>query len=299
MSEGSSMLDGSGGGHEGDGFESFARADVDGIHLRHGGAGPAVLMLHGYPQTHVMWSKVAPGLAAAGHHVVCPDVRGYGRSHKPPAGEGFVNYAKRTVAAELVAVMRSLGHERFAVVGHDRGGRVAYRLALDHPDVVTKLATLDIVPTLEQWEAMRGTAAVGSFHWALLAQPHPFPERLIGADPEYFLRTLCGKWAASALEDNMAHYVEAFTGDAIRASCDDYRAGASIDVELDRADRDAGRRIVCPLLALWGDPSGKRPSLLDVWRRWADDVQGHALPCGHFLAEEAPEQTLAALAAFL
>jgi haloacetate dehalogenase len=284
---------------EGSLFDGFTETDIDGIHLRHAGSGPPVLLLHGYPQTHVMWSKVAPGLVAAGNTVVCPDVRGYGASHKPPAGERYVNYAKRTVAAELVGVMRTLGHDRFAVVGHDRGGRVAYRMALDHPEVITKLATLDIVPTLEQWESMRGTAVVGGFHWALLAQPHPFPERLIGADPEYFLRTLCGNWAASALEDNMAHYVAAFTGEAIRASCDDYRAGGGIDVELDRADRDAGRRITCPTLVLWGDPKGTRPSLLDVWRRWADDVTGHAVPCGHFLAEEAPEATLSALAAFL
>ena len=286
-------------------FEGFVETEVAGIHLRHGGEGSPVLLLHGYPQTHVMWSQVAPGLRDGGQAVVCPDLRGYGRSHKPPAGDGFVNYSKRTMAAELVDVMAALGHERFAVVGHDRGGRVAYRMALDHPDVVTRLATLDITPTVEQWDTLRGTASIGAFHWMLLAQPHPFPERLIGADPEYFLRTLCGKWAAGtpepnpALQPNMAHYVAAFVGDTIRATCDDYRAGATIDVELDRADRNAGRRIACPMLALWGDPSGQRPSLLDVWRRWADDVRGHSLPCGHFLAEEAPEATLAALLDFL
>ena len=146
---------------------------------------------------------------------------------------------------------------------------------------------------------MKGTATIGGFHWMLLAQPHPFPERLIGADPEYFLRTLCGKWAHRALEENIGHYVAAFSGDAIRATCDDYRAGATIDVELDRADRDAGRRITCPMLALWGDPTGRRPSLLEVWRRWADDVTGQPIACGHFLAEEAPEETLDALRGFL
>ncbi len=281
-------------------FEGFGQSDINGIHLRHhAGSASPVLMVHGYPQTHVMWSKVAPGLASAGYSVVCPDLRGYGASHKPPAGDGFVEYSKRTMAAELVAVMAELGHQRFAVVGHDRGGRVAYRMALDHPEVITKLATLDITPTVEQWDSLRGTAAVGAFHWMLLAQPHPFPETLINADPEYFLRTLCGKWAAGALDENMQCYVDAFVGDTIRATCDDYRAGATIDVELDRADREAGRKITCPMLALWGDPTGKRPSLLEVWQRWATDVAGQPLPCGHFLAEEAPEATLAALLDFL
>jgi haloacetate dehalogenase len=280
-------------------FEGFVETDIDGIHLRHGGAGSPVLLLHGYPETHIMWSKVAPGLAHAGRFVVCADLRGYGQSHKPPAGEGNLAYAKRTMAAELVAVMGALGHERFAVVGHDRGGRVAYRMALDHPDVITQLATLDIVPTIEQWESLHGTRSVGSFHWMLLAQPSPIPEKLISADPGWFLRTLCGTWAATAMGEHLDRYVEAFTPDTVRATCDDYRAGATIDVENDRADRDAGRRITCPMLALWGDPSGKRPSLLDVWRRWAVDVRGHGLPCGHFLAEEAPDHTLAALDGFL
>lgn len=279
-------------------FEGFETAEIAGVHLRHAGSGPPVLLLHGYPQTHLMWSEVAPGLVAAGHAVVCPDVRGYGASHKPPAGERAIDYSKRVVAAELVEVMAALGHERFAVVGHDRGGRVSYRMALDHPGVVTRLATLDIVPTLDQWESMQGTATVGGFHWSFLAQPSPFPERLIGSDPGYFLRTLCEKWAANPLP-NLEHYVAAFTEDAVRASCDDYRAGATIDVELDRADRDAGRRIACPTLVLWGDPTGKRPSPLPVWQHWADDLRGHALPCGHFLAEEAPAETLAALVAFL
>ncbi|MEZ5233424.1 MAG: alpha/beta hydrolase [Acidimicrobiales bacterium] len=279
-------------------FAGFTEQVVDGIFVRTAGDGPPVLLLHGYPQTHEMWADVAPGLAAAGRSVVCADLRGYGRSHKPPAGEGNVSYAKRTMAAELVAVMATLGHERFAVVGHDRGGRVSYRMALDHPEVITRLATLDIVPTLDTWEAARGTAAVGMFHWSFLAQPHPLPETLIAADPGYFLRTLCGKWAAGSMA-RLERYVAAFTPDVVRATCDDYRAGATIDVELDRADRDGGRRIACPVLALWGDPSGKRPSLVDVWQRWADDVQGRAIRCGHFLAEEAPAETLAALDAFL
>lgn len=279
-------------------FEGFETAQIDGIHLRRAGSGPPVLLLHGYPQTHRMWSEVAPGLVAAGASVVCPDVRGYGDSHKPPGGEGSVNYSKRVVAQELLDVMAALGHQRFAVVGHDRGGRVAYRMALDHPQSITALATLDIVPTLDQWDSMKGTATVSGFHWSFLAQPHPFPERLIGADPGYFLRTMCQKWAGAPLA-NIEHYVAAFTDDAIRASCDDYRAGATVDVTVDRADRDAGRRITCPTLVLWGDPTGKRPSPLPIWQQWALDVRGQALACGHFLAEEAPTETLAALVAFL
>ncbi len=279
-------------------FDGFQTRDVQGIHLRIGGEGPPLLLLHGYPQTHEMWHRVAPGLAAAGRTVVCPDLRGYGQSHKPPAGDGYVGYAKRTMAAELVAVMAELGFDRFALAGHDRGGRVAYRMTLDHPDTITRLATLDIVPTLDTWESLRGTGTLGVFHWPFLAQPAPFPETLIAADPGYFLRTLCGKWAASALDENMDRYVAAFTPDTVRATCDDYRAGATIDVEIDSADREAGRRITCPLLALWGDPSGKRPSPVPIWERWADDVQGQGITSGHFLAEEAPEATLAALDGF-
>jgi haloacetate dehalogenase len=279
------------------GFEVRA---VDGVQAWTAGDGPPVLMLHGYPQTHVMWHRVAPGLART-HTVVCPDLRGYGASHKPPAGDGCVNYAKRAMAAELVDVMATLGHDRFAVVGHDRGGRVAYRMALDHPERVSRLAVLDIAPTIDQWDTVRGPQAVAAFHWLFLAQPAPFPEQLIGEGAGFWLEHLCRRWAAApdALDEAMPHYLEAFTAEVVRATCDDYRAGAGIDVRLDAEDREAGRRITCPVLVLWGDPGGRRPSLVDVWRRWADDVTGRALPCGHFLAEEAPAETLDALAQFL
>ena len=279
-------------------FDGFDTRNVNGIHLRIGGEGPPLLLLHGYPQTHAMWHRVAPGLAATGRTVVCPDLRGYGQSHKPPAGDGYRAYAKRTMAAELVGVMAVLGFDRFALAGHDRGGRVAYRMTLDHPERITRLATLDIVPTIDTWESLRGIRTLGAFHWPFLAQPSPLPETLIGADPGYFLRTLCGQWAASALDENMDLYVAAFDQDTVRATCDDYRAGATVDVEIDAADLEAGNRITCPLLALWGDPSGSRPPLTAVWERWADNVSGQAIACGHFLAEEAPEATLAALDAF-
>lgn len=280
-------------------FEGFETCTIGGIFTRCGGptSGSPVLLVHGYPQTGHMWRHVAPVLAAAGHRVVCIDLRGYGASHTPPAGERAEAYSKRTMAAELVSVMRTLGHDRFAVVGHDRGGRVAYRMALDHPDVVTRLAVLDIIPTIEQWDRLRGTASVGAFHWMFLARPAPFPERLIGADPEYWLRTVCAGWAGG--EFDLDEYVRAFTPDVIRGSCDDYRAGAGIDVEIDRADRDAGRRIACPTLALWGERSLGRGTPLEVWQQWCDDVRGEALPCGHFVAEEAPDATAAALRAFL
>ena len=278
-------------------FEGFEERDVDGIHLRVGGAGTPVLLLHGYPQMHVRWRHVAPVLVAAGHRVVCADLRGYGRSHTPPAGAGAEAYSKRTMASELVAVMAMLGHERFAVAGHDRGGRVAYRMALDHPGRVARLAVLDILPTIEQWDRLKGPAAVGAFHWTFLARPAPFPERLIGADPDYWLRTLCAGWSGGDL--GLDEYVRAFTPDVIRASCDDYRAGAGIDVEIDRADRDAGRRIACPTLVLWGERSLGQGTPLEVWQRWADDVRGHGLPCGHFLPEEAPDDTASALRTFL
>ncbi len=276
------------------------RAKINGVEInfRRAGSGPPVLLLHGYPQTHAMWHEVAPALAQR-FSVVLPDLRGYGDSAKPQSAADHLPYSKRVMAQDMVGLMAELGWRRFVVVGHDRGGRVAYRMALDHPDVVTQLATLDIVPTIEQWESLSGTRSVGAFHWMLLAQPSPIPEKLISVDPGWFLRTMCGAWAAKVMGEHLDHYVEAFTPDVVRATCDDYRAGATIDVEIDRADRDAGRRITCPMLALWGDPSGKRPSLLDVWRRWAVDVRGHGLPCGHFLAEEAPDHTLAALDGFL
>jgi haloacetate dehalogenase len=270
------------------------------IALVAGGSGPPLLLLHGYPQTHVLWRRVAPALARS-FRVVVPDLRGYGASSKPPAGADGTGYSKRAMALDLVEVMAKLGHERFGVAGHDRGGRVAYRMALDHPRRVEKLAVLDIEPTLDTWEAMSWRTGVYAYHWYFLAQAAPFPETLIASHAEMFLRRTLASWAgrADAIEESaLRAYVEAFTPEAIRASCDDYRAGATIDAELDRADRDAGRRIACPVLALWGGARKERPSPLPVWRRWADDVRGRALDCGHFLPEEAPEETAAELRAF-
>lgn len=275
--------------------------DVDGvrIHASVGGAGPPLLLLHGYPQTHAMWHRVAPRLAQ-GFSVVAPDLRGYGASGKPPAGDDYGAYSKRVMAAEMVALMGRLGFERFAVAGHDRGGRVAYRMALDHPGVVSRLVVMDIIPTLEQFEAMGWRGSLIGYHWFFLAQPPPLPESLIAHEPELYLRTAMSNWAGNfaALETSFPAYLEAFTAETIRASCDDYRAGAYLDTEIDRADREAGRRIVSPLLALWGEANGPRPGMLETWQRWAKDVRGQGLPCGHFLPEEAPEAVLAAMLEF-
>jgi haloacetate dehalogenase len=273
------------------------------IHAVVGGQGPPVLLLHGYPQTHACWHRVAPVLAAR-FTVVCPDLRGYGDSGRPPSDPEHRTYAKRAMAQDQVETMSQLGFERFAVVGHDRGGRVGYRLALDRPERVTRLAVLDMVPTLETWARMDRSAGLAAYHWLFLAQPADLPERLIGADPAYFLRWTLRSWAQSpdAFDPRaLAEYQRAFRDPAvIHATCEDYRAGATVDLSDDAADRDA-RRITCPVLALWAvcRPSSRDWDPVAIWRDWASDVQGRGIPCGHFLPEEAPEETLAALGPFL
>lgn len=285
-------------------FDDFETRDVQlsgaRIHATTGGEGPPLLLLHGYPQTHVMWHGIAPELARH-FHVVAPDLRGYGASSKPPAGDDYSGYSKRTMAADMVELMAGFGFERFALAGHDRGGRVAYRLALDQPDVVSQLVVMDIIPTLEQFEALGWRESLFGYHWYFLAQAPPLPETLIAHEPELYLRTAMGNWAGDfdAILPSFQAYLDAFTPDTIRASCDDYRAGAYLDTELDRADRDAGRRIECPVLVLWGEARGARPQILETWQRWASDVRGHGLPCGHFLPEEAPKLVLEAMLEFL
>ncbi len=267
------------------------------------GEGPPVLLLHGYPQTHVMWRHVVDRLAAE-HTLVMPDLRGYGQSEKPPGDSRHTTYSKRAMAADALRLMEGLGHERFAVVGHDRGARVAHRLALDAPGVVRSLAVLDIVPTHYLFHHVDRPLADGYFHWFFLTQPE-LPERLIGADIEGWTRWVLDRWAGDARPIDPAAVDEYVAGmsspGAVHASCEDYRAAASIDLELDDADVSAGRRVQAPLLALWGD-EGRMGQLYDVGRIWtdyADEVSGRAVRGGHFVAEEAPEETSDALLAFL
>jgi haloacetate dehalogenase len=271
------------------------------INLVTGGSGPPLLLLHGYPQTHVMWRKVAPRLAQD-FTVVIPDLRGYGDSSKPPAGTDFAAYSKRALARDQVEVMAALGHQRFAVAGHDRGARVTHRLLRDHPDKITRAASLDIVPTLHRFETIDQKAATGSWHWFFLLQGRGLPERLIGNDSEFFLRHMFG----SLLRDRgaiepaaFAEYLRCFANpETIRATCDEYRAGASIDLVHDRADLPA--KVKPPLLILWGTHSGQGSGydLLKVWRDHADEVSGHGIDSGHFIPEEKPDEVYAALKGF-
>jgi haloacetate dehalogenase len=248
-----------------------------------------------------MWHRVAPSLAEHGT-LVMPDLPGYGRSTGRPSTPGSSAHSKRAMAHDLVALMRDLGHERFAVVGHDRGGRVAYRMALDHPDRVSRLAVLDIVPTAEMWRyARREGKAFGviNWHWFFLARPVDLPEQVILAAPERFYFT--GDTSMFTPETLADYYACVADPATVHAMCEDYRAGAGIDHELDEADHAAGRRITCPVLALWSarDELPRWFDVLDVWRRWADDVRGHGIDAGHYLAEEAPGAVASALTDFL
>ena len=285
-------------------FTSSLMSGADGtdIHVTFGGSGPPVLLLHGYPQTHVMWHKIAPALAES-HTVVMPDLRGYGDSGKPASGADHAAYAKRSMAADQVAVMRRLGFPRFQAVGHDRGARVLHRLCLDHPDAVARAAVLDIAPTSSMYARTDQAFATAYYHWFFLIQPYDLPERLIGADPDYWVGRKLAHWNRSGdvfTPEAVAEYRRCFRDPAaIHATCEDYRAAASIDLEHDRAD--GHKKVTCPLLALWGAAGviGRSFDALALWREKAIDVRGGALPGGHFLAEEAPRETLAALLEFL
>ncbi|KQT60984.1 hydrolase [Methylobacterium sp. Leaf456] len=287
-------------------LSGFALHDIEAgpvrIRAAVGGSGPPVLLMHGHPQTHATWEHVAPRLAER-FTVVAMDLRGYGDSDKPEGGERHVAYAKRSMAADAVAVMARFGHERFAVVGHDRGGRVGHRLALDHPHAVTRLALFDIAPTATMYARTDKDFATRYFWWFFLIQPAPLPERLIGADPEFFLRTHVegqSKTPGSPSPELFAEYLRVYCDPATRhAICEDYRAAATIDLEHDAAD--AERRIEVPVLALWGAKGtvGRTYDVLGTWREKARDVRGHALDCGHTLQEERPDEVAAALLQFL
>ncbi|SIQ11842.1 alpha/beta fold hydrolase [Pseudacidovorax sp. RU35E] len=288
------------------GFEE-RRVDVgDGIEIAAtiGGSGPPLLLLHGHPQTRAIWHKVAPTLAQH-YTLVAADIRGYGDSSKPAGLPDHANYAKRAMAQDQVTLMRTLGFERFLVLAHDRGARVAHRLAMDHPQAVRRLVTLDIAPTLAMYEQTNEAFARAYWHWFFLIQPAPLPERLIEADPARYITDLMGKRSAGLAPFDpraLAEYQRciALPG-AAHATCEDYRAAATIDLEHDRADRDAGRKLTMPLLALWGEEGVVHRCFqpLAEWQRVAVDVQGGPLPCGHYIAEEAPEALLARVMPFL
>jgi len=262
-----------------------------------GGSGPPLLLLHGHPQTHAIWHRVAPRLAEHFTVVAC-DLRGYGESSKPQGAPDHANYSKRAMAADMLTVMQSLGFATFRVLAHDRGARVAHRLALDHPQAVERMALLDIAPTLAMYEQTSDTFARAYWHWFFLIQPAPLPERLIEADPAAYVRDVMGKRSAGLAPFDpraLAEYQRclALPG-AAHGICEDYRAAASIDLEHDRVDRDGGNHLALPLMVLWGEQGvvGRCFDPLAEWQRVAADVQGGALPCGHYIAEEAPDMLL-------
>jgi haloacetate dehalogenase len=266
------------------------------------GDGFPLLLLHGYPQTHVTWHRIAPRLAEE-FTVVAPDLRGYGDSSKLESDPDHYTYSKRAMARDLIEAMDTLGFKEFFVAGHDRGGRVAHRMALDHPDRVKKLAVLDIAPTYMMYMTTDKALATAYYHWFFLIQPYDLPERLIGSQPEYYLRRCLASWSADATAftpEAMAEYIRCFSNPAtIHASCEEYRASASIDLQHDEADLD--QKISCPLLALWGKQGvvGRKYDVLKTWSERANHVDGKAIPGGHFLPEEAPEETYEALREFL
>jgi haloacetate dehalogenase len=292
-------------------LDRFDAAQVDTgettIFVRRAGAGPPLLLLHGFPQTHVMWRRVAP-LLARHFTVLCADLRGYGRSGCPASTPDHGPYAKRAMANDMVSVMEALGFPRFSVAGHDRGGRVAYRLALDHPERVERIAVLDIVPTAEAWERADARFALAFWPWTLLAQPAPLPERLLSAAPDAVVDDALGGWGsppATFSPEVRAAYVETLQDPArVHAICEEYRAAATRDREHDEADRRSRRRIACPLLVLWSGRGALSAwyagagGPLAVWRAWADDVRGRPLDAGHFFPEETPNETADLLTRF-
>ena len=291
-------------------FEGFEQGIVDangtGIYCRVGGDGPPLLMLHGYPQTGATWHKVAPTFAEHFRCVV-PDLRGYGRSAVPEPDAAYEAYSKRTMANDFVALMAELGFERFFVLGHDRGARVSYRLALDHPDKVTRLGIIEVITTGDMWARFNASMAVNAYHWSFLSQPHPLPEHMIGGDPAFYLDWTLKSWTKSGtLEpfdpEALAEYHAAFAQpERIRACCEDYRAGWHLDGKRDEEDREAGRKIRAPLHYAWSDrgfPARAASDSLSFWKAWCDEVTGQSIESGHFAQEENPQAVIDAFVPF-
>ena len=287
-------------------FETFEQTQINTsgatIHLVKGGNGFPLLLLHGYPETHLMWHKIAPRLAQE-FTVVVPDLRGYGDSSKPQGDPDHYNYSKRAMAQDMIEVMTCLGFEEFFVVGHDRGARMGHRMALDHAWRVKKLAVLDIAPTHKMYMTTDKTFATVYYHWFFLIQPYDLPERLIGSQAEYYLRLCLTRWSADTAafpSEVVEEYVRCFSNPAtIHATCEDYRASATIDLLHDEADMS--QKVACPLLALWSEKGfvGHKYDVLETWRERASNVRRGAIPGGHFIPEEAPDETYRALREFL
>ncbi|MEH6625560.1 MAG: alpha/beta hydrolase [Motiliproteus sp.] len=288
-------------------FEGYKKDKqrINGIDIsyRIGGHGPALLLLHGHPQTHTIWHKVADTLAEH-FTVIAADLRGYGDSSKPSASQNHVAHSNRVMAQDMVDLMKSLGLEKFSILAHDRGARVSHRLAMDHPNLVERMTLLDIAPTLSMYTQTNEEFARAYWHWFFLIRPAPLPEALIESDPELYLRSVMGSRSSS-----MSPFTDEAFGEYLRCLrqpgsatgiCEDYRASATIDLEHDRADIKEGRKLSCPLLVMWGDEGtvGRCFKPLDEWRQVADQVQGKPLPAGHYIAEEVPEQLLAELLPF-
>jgi haloacetate dehalogenase len=292
-------------------MDDFAAAEVQTdettIFLRRSGAGPGLLLLHGFPETHLMWRDVAP-LLARHFTVICADLRGYGRSGCPPSAPDHAPYTKRAMAQDMVSVMAQLGFARFAIAGHDRGGRVAYRLALDYPALVDRLAVLDVLPTAEVWDRADARFACAFWPWSLLAQPEPLPEKLISAAPDAVIDDALGGWGSPMTTfdpGTRAAYIDALRDPArVHAICEEYRAAASLDRLHEEEDQQKSRRIACPVLALWATGSALDTWYTDVggplgiWKKWAGDVRGWSVAAGHFFPEEKPEMTAEALSQF-
>ena len=284
-----------------DGFETrLMNLESTTIFARVAGNGPPLLLLHGFPETHLMWRDIAPVLLEK-FTVVCADLRGYGKSGTPPSEPDHGPYTKRAMAVDMVKLMKRLGHDRFMVAGHDRGGRVAYRMALDHPTIVQKLAVLDVISTADAWDRADARFSLSFWPWSLLAQPAPFPEELLGAVPEAVIQSVLAGWGSpsSIFPQAVRASYEAMLGDRdhLHGICEEYRAAATLDHEHDAADRSAGNRIICPFLTLWSRTGAlaqwytEEGGPLAIWRHWCDHVEGHPVEGGHFFPEEFPLET--------